>query len=185
MQIVTVQGTPTEINSDSNGPGVVFFVQCRPVPEMIGPIRIDSTTNLAARMNALMAANAFPLYLVGVVASDNPTEAEKQIKEKFKADRMHADWYRPSIELQHFIASVSKKGAASVIATSPAPLASPSATAEDARTIEQIASFLGTSVPTIRRMVRAGSIPYFRVGKRYLFWPKEVLEAIKMGRGGW
>ena len=45
--------------------------------------------------------------------------------------------------------------------------------------LDQLAEFLGTSKSLLSEQAQAGSIPHFRIGRRLLFRPSEVLEALR------
>lgn len=48
----------------------------------------------------------------------------------------------------------------------------------------KVCELLNVSSTTLTKRIKDGSIPYSRIGSRYVFSKKEVLEAIKTNRGG-
>jgi excisionase family DNA binding protein len=48
----------------------------------------------------------------------------------------------------------------------------------------ETAQFLGLSRPTIDRLIARGEIPSYKIGKRRLFDPEELVEWVKSHRNG-
>jgi excisionase family DNA binding protein len=48
----------------------------------------------------------------------------------------------------------------------------------------ETAQFLGLSRPTIDRLIARGEIPSYKIGKRRLFDPEELIEWVKSHRNG-
>lgn len=77
----------------------VYFVQ----QGASGPIKIGKAANVAARIASLQTANPYPLTLLGTAAGG--IERERELHERFAADRLHGEWFAPSLALLDFIES--------------------------------------------------------------------------------
>lgn len=164
MQILTFQTTRT-IDHAPAGVGVVYFVQCRPTDETIGPIRIGATRNLQAHLQQLVDLNPFPLYFMGSMMSAEPEKAKQMIQEQFATARTRGDWFRPTDELITFIRTKSQR---------PLTPPTPQVPTDRLLSVEDVARILGVSVPTIRRFVAAGQIPCVRIGRQLRFAPGDI-----------
>jgi excisionase family DNA binding protein len=51
------------------------------------------------------------------------------------------------------------------------------------KTIEQLAPELGIKPVTVRRLIHSGSLPYSRVGRRYVFTPAHIEAYLKHTEG--
>lgn len=167
MQILTF-ATAKRIAEHSPGPGYVYFAQCRPADGFLGPIKISATKNLAAHLQALVANNPFPVYLLGWITVDDPEKLERQLHTQFASQRIKGDWFQVTDELVDLIRAR---------ATRPIPV--PPSAVPATLTIEEIAELLKVSVPTVRRLVASNAIPFHRVGRQIRFVPDEVLKAVK------
>jgi len=54
---------------------------------------------------------------------------------------------------------------------------------EKPMSLDQMAEFLGTSKSLLSEQAQIGTIPHFRIGRRLLFRPSEVLEALRAPMG--
>ena len=165
MQILTFQTTRT-IDHAPAGVGVVYFVQCRPTEETIGPIRIGATRQFQAHLQQLVDLNPFPLYLMGSMVSAEPEKAKQTIQEQFASARTRGDWFRPVEELMTFVRTKTQR---------PLTPAAPSVPMDHLLSVDDVARILGVSVPTVRRFVAAGQIPCVRVGRQLRFSPKDIV----------
>lgn len=149
----------------------VMFVQVNQ-----GPIKIEGVDGdkIAARLRELARDNAHEPYLIGLVATTTPTELEAAIHAMFATDVIHHDWFEPSIELLTFVQNTCQ-GALQALLAQTRPGGAPS----DVVDVEAMAGYLGVSVPTVRRMVKAGEIPHLRVGKALRFVVADVVASIE------
>lgn len=75
----------------------VYFVQ----QGEDGPIKIGFANNLAGRLRGLQTANPYKLHLRLVLHGNRKTE--QKFHERFNADRLKGEWFRPSHDLLAFI----------------------------------------------------------------------------------
>jgi excisionase family DNA binding protein len=153
----------------------ILFVQCQP-PCGAWPIKIEGTTGkkLIDRVNDLAADNPFDMFLVGLVQSIQPVrELEVALHQEFATDALHDGWFAPSRALLSFIEGTAQASLQDLLMlTQPGGL-------EEVVGIDEIAKLLNVSVPTIRRMVKDGRIPYMRFGNGTLrFCPDSVLASL-------
>jgi hypothetical protein len=78
--------------------GVIYFIQCR----VTGLVKIGWTGRaLSFRLKALLLGSPTPLDLVGCIRGT--LTDERSIHWRFKADRAHGEWFRPSASLDQLI----------------------------------------------------------------------------------
>lgn len=171
MQILTF-ATARTIAEHSQGPGYVYFAQCRPAEGFLGPIKISSTKNLQGHLQALVINNPFPVYLLGWIVADEPEKLEKQLHTQFAGLRLKGDWFQVNDEL---ITLIRQRATRPVLVTTAAP------DMTGTLTVEQIAELLKVSVPTVRRLVASNAIPFHRFGRQIRFVRDEVLKAVRSG----
>jgi Meiotically up-regulated gene 113 len=82
---------PDESNPDSS----VYFLYSG------GKIKIGSTRNVAYRHGALAGASPLPVYCVCLFTGGRATE--RKFHERFKADRLHGEWFTLSDEMRWLI----------------------------------------------------------------------------------
>lgn len=78
----------------------VYFIQA----VSGGPIKIGVGVDPARRLMALQPGNPERLRIIGVIR-DAGREQERNLHFKFRASRMHGEWFEPSPELLAFIES--------------------------------------------------------------------------------
>jgi excisionase family DNA binding protein len=154
----------------------VIFVQANPPTGGMGPILIEGVKGpqIATRLRALAAANAFDTFIIGLTPTTTPNELAKTIQAQHEAAHLHHDWYAPTVELLTFIQHTSQNKLAELLAA-----ARPGGIPDNAVTIEEIAALIGVSVSTVRRLVKDGEIPYLRMGKALRFMPADVIGSLE------
>jgi excisionase family DNA binding protein len=155
-----------------------MFVQAASPPVGFGPIKIEGVlgTQIADKLRDLSAKNAFDTYLIGLTPTTTPAELEQAIHLQFAEDVLHHDWFSPSPDLLTFI-QIAGHDALQELLTQARP-----AVPAGAVDVETIAKLLDVSVATVRRAVKAGEIPYFRMGKVLRFMPADVLASLERNR---
>ena len=154
----------------------MMFVQVAP-PGVAGPIKIEGVrgNKVSERLLALNDS-PYPAYLIGLVETTVPHEHAYAIAEQFGANHIREGWFEPAPALLQLIQHVGQRALGELIAA-----ARPGGVPDNAVDIEGIATVLGVSVPTIRRLVAAGSIPHFRVGRQLRFVVVDVLASMNRG----
>jgi len=152
-----------------------MFVQVNPPTGGQGPIKIEAVrgNQIATRLATLARENAFDPMLIGLIESATPQQHAQAIAEQYGGGNLHHDWYAPSADLIAFIQHVAQ-GPIQALLTAAHPGGLSNAHVD----IEQIADILDVSVPTVRRMVKNGDIPYLRAGRIYRFVPADVLASL-------
>lgn len=162
----------------------VMFVQVM-APVGVNPIKIEGVTGtqIAARLRAIDADNAFETYLVGLLnlgdgLSDHkdPTAVADAIGQQFSSARLRHDWFQPTIDLLTFIQAHGQEALQALLSQ-----ARSWNVPDGAVDINELAEFLGVSKSTVRRMTARREIPHFRVGKALRYVPAEVLAALQRG----
>lgn len=153
-----------------------MFVQVATPIGNVGPIKIEGVkgTMIAPRLRALAADNAYEPYLIGLTATTTPSELAKAIQEQYDDALLHHDWYEPTSGLLAFIQHTGGKALQELLSQ-----ARPGGVPDGAVDIDEISRYLGVSTQTVRRMVKAGDIPYLRMGKALRFVPADVLASIE------
>ena len=154
----------------------VMFVQVSPPVGAAGPIKIEGVrgTQIAPRLREIAADNAYETYIIGLTSTETPGELAQVIHDQFNAALLHHDWFEPTIELLAFVQHTAQEALQNLLAQT-----RPGGVPEGAVDIETIAEFLGVSVPTVRRAVKAGEIPYLRMGKALRFVAADVLASLE------
>ena len=154
----------------------VMFVQVSPPTGGMGPIKIEGVrgTQIAARLREIAADNAYETFIIGLSPTDQPDELANVIQEQHASAHLHHDWFEPTIELVTFIQSTSQQALVELLTQ-----ARPGGVPDGAVDIDQIAGFLGVSTKTVRRLVKAGEIPYLRMGKALRFVPADVVASLE------
>jgi excisionase family DNA binding protein len=157
----------------------VMFVQTANPPTGFGPIKIEGVrgTQIATRLREISAENAFDTYIIGLTPTETPDELANVIHTQFASALLHHDWFEATLDLISFIQHTAQDALESLLAQ-----ARPGGVPDGAVDIETIAGFLGVSVPTIRRAVKAREIPFFKMGKAYRFVPADVLASLERNR---
>jgi len=154
----------------------VMFVQVNAPMSGLGPIKIEGVkgTQIASRLRALAAENAFEPYLIGLTPTATPNELAKMIQEQHTATRLHHDWFQPTSNLLAFIQRTAAGALQELLAQT-----RPGNIPDGAVDIDEIARLLGVSVPTVRRLVKDEKIPYLRVSKGLRFVPGDVVASLE------
>lgn len=154
----------------------VMFVQVSSPNGDLGPIKIEGVrgSQLGVRLAVLARENAFDPRLIGLIASEQPAEHAAAIAEQYAGEHLHHDWYAPSASLLAFIQHVAQGPIQELLA-----IAHPGALSGESVSIDDIATILGVSVPTVRRMIKKNEIPYLRTGSGvYRFVPRDVVASL-------
>jgi excisionase family DNA binding protein len=156
----------------------VMFVQVASPGGVIGPIKIEGVrgSQVSKRLFAISEDNPYPAYLIGLVETPTPAEHAQAICEQYSTSHLHDGWFEPTPVLLQFIQHVGQSALASLIAAT-----RPGGVPDAVVGIEEIATVLDVSVPTIRRLVTAGAIPHFRVGRQLRFVVEDVLASMNRG----
>jgi excisionase family DNA binding protein len=177
MFVLTYQTTKTlsEVVPET---GIVSFVENRVSNDLIGYIQITAPKNFPWYANQLVEHNPFLTILLGYIESPEPEKVERELRTRFGAVHHRGTWYRPSFELLDFIRSNTKR------AVSPEVKSGQLTMPADAKLldIDELATYLGISVPTVRRAVADGKIPVTRTGRLLRFYLPDVLTAIRSGK---
>lgn len=157
----------------TRGLACVLFVQAR-TPGGPSPIRIEGTRDPVARLRAMSEDNAAETFLIGLMKTDTPDITEASVRTQFQGAALRGRWYQPTNELMSFI-QINGQTAISELLGQLRPHSHPSGTA----TIEEVAEHLNVSVSTVRRMVKAGTIPYLRTGRQLRFIPDDIVASLQ------
>lgn len=154
----------------------VMFVQVNPPAGGLGPILIEGIKGaaLGRRLGALARDNAFDPLLIGLFETAQPEQRAYEIKQKHDEDRLHDDWFEPTGTLLAFIQQTSQSALQELLA-----LTHPGAMATAPVDIDAIATMLGVSIKTVRRMVDKKQIPCMRVGRLLRFVPADVIASLQ------
>lgn len=158
----------------TKGKSCVLFVVARAT---CGPslIRIEGTKDPAARLSTLAENNALEVFLAGMIETEDPSVATKQLHAQFANAHERGSWFRPTPELVTYIGTHAQTAINALLANTP-----PSWQPDEAVDVEQLAEILRVSPNTVRRMVQDGKIPYMRAGRRQLrFVPSDVLASLR------
>lgn len=131
-------------------------------------VKIESSYTLPARVRALDNDTPFEISIIGLVETKNPLEAAQALQLEHRAARIRGTWFRPDLPLLKFIEDGAQRDLRTLIESMGEP---PPGTIS----VEELASQLGVSVPTIYRWVNTGKLPHFRVRRQIRFLPSEVL----------
>lgn len=155
----------------------VMFVQVSP-PGVIGPIKIEGVrgAKIAERLNAFSVDNPYPVYLIGLIASQSPHEHARAIAEQFIAHHMHDGWFEPTPGLLQHVQHLGQQALGELLA-----ITRPGAVNGEVVDIDAIARMLNVSVSTVRRLVAADAIPHMRVGRQLRFVVADVLASMNHG----
>lgn len=167
--------TTTAIALHATDQSWVLFVQCNAPGASIAPIKIEGVKpkDFILRTRALATENPFDTFLIGLLPTNTPHEHAHAIASQFEDQHIRDGWYAPSAELLEFIeqtASPTLNGMLSLVH----PVA-----VDGVVTIEEIATMLNVSVPTVRRMVKAGEIPHLRFNRALRFVPADVIASLR------
>jgi len=153
----------------------VMFVQTMP-PGLAGPIKIEAVVgrNLASRLTSIALDNAYDTQLIGLLPSDAPLDDAQALANEFAAYQIHDWWFEPSADLLAFIGDQAQSTISILLSKT-----HPGGLSDAPVDIDEIAAILDVSVPTVRRMIKAGEIPFLRYGRVYRFVPNDVLASLR------
>jgi excisionase family DNA binding protein len=137
-------------------------------------VKIEATRHLVARVRAIDNDNPFEVSLLGLVESTTASASARAIQEEYQRDRAKGDWFNATVPLLTFIEKVAQPALVALVQQlrfhmAPAPTV----------TVEELAKLLNVSVPTIRRRIQDGSLPFVRFGNQYRFVVGDVLATIR------
>jgi len=153
----------------------VMFVQVHP-PVGSGPIKIEAVDGpqIAARLKSLSVENAYETFVIGLIPTDDPVGLEQDLHEQFAAANLRHDWFTPTYELLAYVQETAQQALEDLLAQT-----RPGGLPDHAVDITAMAGLLGVSVPTVRRLVKAGEIPHLRMGKALRFVPADVIASLE------
>lgn len=161
----------TSIAHDTAGQGFVIFIQFGAA----GPVKIEGTRALGQRLRALDADSPVDVYLVGILPSVAPDDDAQSIQQEFAHARLRGEWFNPVKELADMITAQARPMMEQLLEQ-----VQPQGDGDELLTVEEVAEQLGISVPTVRRFVRAGTLPHVRVGRQIRFDPAAVSAALRL-----
>jgi excisionase family DNA binding protein len=153
----------------------LMFVQATAPGDLYGPIKIETQQgqDLAPRLIELQEQNAYDLRLIGLAPVAGPEEAASLVS-VCASCHLRNDWFSPCSELLALVADRAQDAIEALLAK-----AHPGALEGSPVDIEGIATVLGVSVPTVRRLVKSGQIPYMKFGRNYRFIIADVLASLE------
>lgn len=153
------------------GTSCVLFVQAR----CDGNVRIEGTKQPSDRLKALAENNSSETHLIGLLRDVvDPALVEADLHARFAASRVRGRWFQPSVELLTFI-QTDGQAALHELLGGMRPHSHPEGTI----TVEELAAHLNVSVATVRRMVKAGTVPYLRTGRQLRFLAADVVASLQ------
>jgi excisionase family DNA binding protein len=153
-----------------------MFLQVNSPCGGLGPIKIEGVrgSQISSRLREIAREVPYETFIIGLTPTPNPTELEQLIHAQFASALLHDDWFTSTIDLIAFIQHTGQEALQTLLAQT-----RPGGIPEGAVDIETLAEFLGVSVPTIRRAVKAREIPFYKVGKAYRFDVASVLASLE------
>lgn len=137
-------------------------------------VLIEGTKHAPERLRALADNNSGETKWVGMLRVEDPTKAEAELHTRFASTRARGRWFQQSPELVALIASQGQAALRELLGD-----LRPHSHPEGTITVEEIAAHLNVSVPTIRRMVKAGKVPYLRAGNQLRFLAADVVATLQ------
>ena len=172
--IILSSNTANTLSHQASDRSWVMFVQTS-----TGAIKIEgvSGARIVRRLREIEADNAHETYLIGLIETTNPDEDEAVLHTQFASALLHDSWFTASRELLLYVQQAAQPALHNLLATT-----HPSGMPDNVVDIDTIAAYLGVSVPTVRRLVKAGRIPHLRIGNALRFVPADVVESIQQRR---
>jgi len=164
---------PSTVNSLTprvRGTSCVLFVQAK----CDGTVLIEGTKNPPERLRALADNNSGETFLVGLVRVEDPAKVEGELHARFASALARGRWFHPAPELVSFIQAQGQSALHELLGD-----LRPHSHPEGTITVEEMATHLNVSVPTVRRMVKAGRVPYLRVGNQLRFLAADVVASLQ------
>ncbi len=164
--IILSPNTTTQLSPLTQHQSWIMFVQAAPPCGGLGLIKIEGVRGemIGHRLASISSENAYDTYVIGLLAVEDCQLAATQLHEQFANAHKHDGWFDPALDLLGFIQETSQHVLQELIAQT-----QPGGVPDGAVDIETIAQVLGVSVPTVRRLVAAKTIPGYKVGKRWRF----------------
>ena len=174
QMLIVSPSTATALASHAAG-SWVMFVQTNPPTGGAGPIKIEGVqgTQIAGRLTALARDNAFETTLIGLLSTETPDELATAIADQYGGGELHDGWFTPSANLLAFVQHAAQVAIQDLLART-----HPGALPVTPVDIDEMARLLSCSVPTVRRMVKAGEIPHLRWGRVLRFVPADVISTL-------
>lgn len=171
MLIISPQ-TAASLGALTRGRSGVIFVQA----EMTGPspIKIEGTGDPGTRLREIDREMPVSTYWVGWFPTENPRQVATAIGEQHPTARVRNDWFLPTVDLIGYIQHVAQRPLFELLSQ-----LKQHSHPEGTMDIEEIAKYLGVSVPTIRRMVDREEIPSLRIGRKLRFFAADVVATLK------
>jgi Meiotically up-regulated gene 113 len=87
-----------------SGAPVIYFLQA----SIGGPVKIGFAADVERRVRELQCGSPFPLRVLAAWQGDG--RDERELHERFAADREHGEWFRPTAELRALIGKGRARG---------------------------------------------------------------------------
>lgn len=173
--IILSPSTATSLTPLTSHQDWVMLIQVSP-PVGAGPIKIEAVdgAQIGARLKSISAENAYETFLIGLAPSDDATGLEAALHEQFVEAHLHHDWFLPVPELLAYAQGHGQMALEQLLAQT-----KPGGLPDHAVDVGTMAGLLGVSVPTVRRLVKAGEIPHLRLGKALRFIPADVIASLE------
>lgn len=84
---------------------MIYFIQA----EMLGLVKIGTTTNMKSRLKALRDCCPDKLRILGSFKSTDDRLVERILHRKFESARSHGEWFRQTPDLMAFIERFANK----------------------------------------------------------------------------
>lgn len=162
--------TVGSLSQHVRGTPCVLFVQAR----CDGTILVEGTKNPTERLRALADNNSGETFLIGFLRVDDPAHVESELRSKFASAHVRGRWFQPQPELISFIQTYAQLALHELLGN-----LRQHSHPEGTITIEEMAEHLNVSVPTVRRMVKAGKVPYLRTGRQLRFLAADVVTSLQ------
>lgn len=168
MLILSPQ-TAASLGPLTRGTSGVIFVQAQ-IGAGQAPIKIEGTSDPATRLREIDREYPVITYWVGWFPSETPRPLATAIGEQHRAAHLRGDWYTPTLELLAYIQHVAQRPLFELLSQ-----LKQHSHPEGTMTLKELASYLGCSESTIRRMVEREEIPALRIGRQLRFFPADVV----------
>lgn len=173
--IILSPNTATTLAPLASHQAWVMLIQVSP-PVGAGPVKIEAVdgTQIVGRLKTISSENAYETFVIGLVPTDDAAALEGALHAQFTAAHLHHDWFLPIPELLAYAQSDGQEALEELLAQT-----KPGGLPDHAVDVTTMAGLLGVSVPTVRRLVKAGEIPHLRMGKALRFIPADVIASLE------
>ncbi len=154
-----------------------MFVQASAMNDSAIKVELVRGRDLAARLAAISSDCPFETMLIGLATSTQPQQLAEQIAAQFASDHMHNGWFKNTPALLGVVQAIGQQAIQELLART-----SPGAASDAVVDVDEMARLLDVSVPTVRRMVKDGQIPFMRTGRQLRFVPGDVFASIQQRR---